>query len=195
MEVVAELVDLDEYGKWLRVGEKEKLESYLDIETGGSRLKIHKPYMFRGSEDLQEYQDLIEKVERKTNKSLPELIESAEGISKKLESKTHSYSDFDHSWKAIAKIPLGALGIATGIGIGKYLASPAQDPYTKIFMEILPVATFGVFFGPYLLYNLWEVNPIAVSSKKQLKKLLREEGIPGRLVRYFNELREIEVRI
>jgi len=191
MRVVAELADLDE--EWLRIGEKEKLESYLEIKIDGSRIRMHQPFRLRDAEDLQEYRDLIKKVERKTGKSIEELVESAERIYRKIETK--HYSDFDHSWKAIAKIPLGALGIATGIGIGKYLASPAQDPYTKIFMEILPVATFGVFFGPYLLYNLWEVNPIAFSSKKQLKKLLREEGIPGRLVRYFNELREIEVRI
>ena len=191
MRVVAELADLDE--EWLRIGEKEKLESYLDIKIDGSRIRMHQPFRLRDAEDLQEYRDLIKKVERKTGKSIEELVESAERIYRKIETK--HYSDFDHSPEAIAKIPLGALGIATGIGIGKYLASPAQDPYTKIFMEILPVATFGVFFGPYLLYNLWEVNPIAVSSKKQLKKLLREEGIPGRLVRYFNELREIEVRI
>jgi len=191
MRVVAELADLDE--EWLRIGEKEKLESYLDIKIDGSGIRMHQPFRLRGAEDLQEYRDLIKKVERKTGKSIEELVESAERIYRKIETK--HYSDFDHSPEAIAKIPLGALGIATGIGIGKYLASPAQDPYTKIFMEILPVATFGVFFGPYLLYNLWEVNPIAFSSKKQLKKLLREEGIPGRLVRYFDDLHEIEVRL
>ena len=191
MRVVAELADLDE--EWLRIGEKEKLESYLDIKIDGSRIRMHQPFRLRDAEDLQEYRDLIKKVERKTGKSIEELVESAERIYRKIETK--HYSDFDHSPEAIAKIPLGALGIATGIGIGKYLASPAQDPYTKIFMEILPVATFGVFFGPYLLYNLWEVNPIAFSSKKQLKKLLREEGIPGRLVRYFDDLHEIEVRL
>ena len=194
MEVVAELVDLDEYGKWLRVGEKEKLESYLDIETGGSRLKIHKPYMFRGSEDLQEYQDLIEKVERKTNKSLPELIESAERISKKLESKTHSYSDFDHSWKAIAKIPLGALGIAFGAYGSELGASIAQSLYTKI-IGAIPGIFVAAVSGLYLTNSLLEVNPIAFSSKKELKKLLKEEGIPGRILRYFDDLREIELRI
>jgi len=193
MEVVAEFVDLDEYGKWLRVGEKEKQKSYLDIETDGSRLRIHQPFRLRDTEDLQEYRDLIEKVERKTGKSIEGLIESAERIYKKIETK--HYSDFDHSWKAIAKIPLGALGIACGICLGKGLASPVQDPHAKLFLEIGSVIPFAVIFGPYLLYNLWEVNPIAFSSKKELKKLLKEEGIPGRILRYFDDLREIELRI
>ena len=190
MKVVAELVDTDE--EWLRVGEKEKLESYLDVKIDGSGIRIHQPFGLRDAEDLQEYRDLIKKVERKTGKSIEELVESAERIYRKIENK--QYSDFDHSPKALAKIPLGALGIACGAYLGKYLASYAQDPYTKIFMEILPVATFGVLFGPYLLYNLWEVNPRS-SGKRELKKLLREEGISGRLVRYFHDLHEIEVRL
>ena len=193
MEVVAEFVDLDEYGKWLRVGEKEKQKSYLDIETDGSRLRIHQPFRLRDTEDLQEYRDLIEKVQRKTGKSIEGLIESAERIYKKIETK--HYSDFDHSWKAIAKIPLGALGIACGAYLGKGLASPVQDPHAKLFLEIGSVIPFAVIFGPYLLYNLWEVNPIAFSSKKELKNLLKEEGIPGRILRYFDDLREIELRI
>ena len=191
MRVVAELADLDE--EWLRIGEKEKLESYLDIKIDGSGIRMHQPFRLRDAEDLQEYRDLIKKVERKTGKSIEELVESAERIYRKIETK--HYSDFDHSPEAIAKIPLGALGIACGAYLGKELASPVQDPHAKLFLEIGSVIPFAVIFGPYLLYYLWEVNPIAFSSKKQLKKLLREEGIPGRLVRYFDDLHEIEVRL
>lgn len=193
MEVVAEFVDLDEYGKWLRVGEKEKQKSYLDIETDGSRLRIHQPFRLRDTEDLQEYRDLIEKVERKTGKSIEGLIESAERIYKKIETK--HYSDFDHSWKAIAKIPLGALGVVTGISSSQLMASYDQNPYTKIFFGILPGALVAAVSGLYLTNSLWEVNPIAFSSKKELKNLLKEEGIPGRILRYFDDLREIELRI
>jgi len=177
MRVVAELADLDE--EWLRIGEKEKLESYLDIKIDGSGIRMHQPSRLRDAEDLQEYRDLIKKVERKTGKSIEELVESAERIYRKIETK--HYSDFDHSWKAIAKIPLGALGVVTGIGSSQLTA----------FYGAFVAAVSGL----YLTNSLWEVNPIAVSSKKQLKKLLREEGIPGRLVRYFDDLHEIEVRL
>ena len=174
--------------EWLRLGKKEEEHSnpvsYVDIRTDGSGLRIHRPYELSDSkQDPAKYQELI----KKTGMESPQkLIESSKRVYEKL--KAGNYEDYDRIVEIVG-VPTAAALIAGG-GLMEYFA-----------FNPLPLSTLsarggglGIAYGSLALRKF--MKHIKSFNKEEVKKILKEEGIPcKRILRYDSELDELEIEI
>ena len=187
-EVIGSLIIDDRDKEWLRLGKREEEHpipvSYVDIRMDGSEMTIHGPYGHSHlKKDPTEYRELIEK----TGKESPqELVESSKRVYEKL--KTGNYEDYDRIVEIVG-VPTAAALIANA-GFLEYLAFNPLPP------SILSAigGGLGIAYGSLALRKV--IKHIKSFNKKEVEKILKEEGIPcKRILRYDSELDELEIKI